>query len=416
MEYLLNLLGIGDNTNNECNIKLDNTDIIYGKGLKIGDFILTLKHIINKNEYIFINNYKYILLLDIDFYDICLLVNDQTYNDILNKTKLISQFILVFEKYIKYNCLHLINHSQYIDHNFTISSSNINFKFIKLENVSLKSFIYPSIPMGIYKISEYELDTQLKLSKCGISGNIIKYKNLDFGLIVSQDLTNNFIEILPFDIIYDLIVKYNQNNMYYYLPIKLCENIANKSYMACQKNDCIEYINNNKINNNKIYIKKYDFEIDYQTFILLFCNKNLNLDIIRIISKNKFIRNLNIEIKEYDFKKIILNYDEISNAINLKGYIFKELSEIYLLKNLDKNIPEIDYNNIYNKKKLIYLYKIDMPIKFEKELNIEKNIYLINKISGTIINSITDIEKYKNNKKITIELINPLKQKIKFKL
>ena len=420
IKYLSTILNIYDTKITKlnsyiCNIKINN-DII-GKGLMIGDYILTLSHIMDTHNIIFINQIKYINILNIDFYDICILIKNTNLKNKSddNYTEYIEKFLIEFNNFIKNNCIFLNNINNILYMNMNDKIYNLIHK--KIDNINLKSYLYPSIPMYICNFEYIQENEIQEIIYSGISGNTVFFENKFIGLIVSEN-SKKEIEILPFEIIYDIIKNYvNNSNNFFYLPIIIINNINQKKYMNINKNDYIYSIDNKELIENNILIEKYNIFIPYQSYILLYCNQK-TINIYRkknnIIQKETIIINLN----EYNFEKLFLNYKENINSITIFDITFKELSEEFLIKNNNKNICTIDYNKIYNNKKLIYIDKINIDkLNSNKlSLNIENDIYILNKISGHNINKLYDINKYINNKQITLELIQPNDSLIKIKL
>ena len=426
MEYILNLLKLFDN-DNQNDIKYNIYDIcdicdiiingnIDGKGLKIGDYILTLNHIIDKCNHIYVNSIKYYNICNIDVYDICVF-------GIHDDDKLINDFMLNLEYFIRDRCLKLIYNSNYQYKSFKIYNKTINLKYDKIDNINLKSYIYPPIPMGIFNItdiSENELDI---LCASGISGNVLLSDDKYFGMIVSQN-SDKSLEILPFEIIYDIIKSYYNNaKNFLYLPLTIDNNVNQERFGKILKNDYIIRINNKLLNENNIFIDRYDISIPYQTYILMYNNINnisnntINIEIIRNKKNIRITDTISIQLHKYNFKKIFLNFKKNDYTENIFNCIFKELSEEFLIENNYKDICEIKYNNIYNKKKLIYLDNIDINNNISiPELDMKNTIYILNKISGHKINNLNDITKYMNNKQITFELLDPNNNIIKIKL
>jgi hypothetical protein len=409
MEYLINLLGINNHDFNQCNL-LDGD----GNGIIIGDYILTLSHIIEDNKYIYHNNIRYDILLNIKFYDICVLCVLPT-NKIIDRKKEISNFIILLETYIDNNCIKIINHMNHINIDFKLFGKNITLILQMLEDTYLTGFIYPPLPL--YKLSfnnpygEDNIDINA-ICESGISGSIVYNKDGCLGLIVSQKLSTNTIEIMPLEIILDICKKYIMNELFNYIPLVINNNVIKHTYKKIYKNDFIKTINNNVLENNKILVKKYNYYMNYQTFILLYCNDEIDIELIHN-GKYRYEKRITLDLLEYDFKKITINYEPNDNFIKFYDFEFKELSESFLLNNIDKNIPDIDYDGIYKNKKMLYISNIT---NINGRLNLEKNIYILNKISGHKIFNLNDIRKYLNNKKITLELIDPNKKSIKIKI
>jgi len=417
LNYLINILHIYDKKEN-ITYQIDNTyfcDIIIngnndGKGIIIDNYILTLSHIVTTNNIIYVNRIKYTELLNIDFYDICIFTkDDKTCNNDIYK------FLVEFKKFIEEKCILLQNNTDFIENNNAYLNMNNKFYeliYEKIENTNLKSYIYPSIPMYLFNFKSTTNNNIEDILSSGISGTCVLYQNKYIGLIVSQN-KEKFIEIIPFEIIYDIIKNYiiNSNN-FYYIPLLIKNNINQNKYKKILKNDYITKINNKLLINDKIFIDKYKIFIPYQTYILLYCNlKNINIEIKKKYNNN--IEKINIDLNKYNFDLLFLNHKDNFDSVTLFNITFKELSEEFLVNNI-KDICTINYDKIYNKKKLIYIEKIEKLDN--KYVDIEKNVYLLNKISGHKINKLNDITKYMNNKQLTLELIDPYDNIIKLKL
>ena len=409
LEYILSTLNFDDQSDHQnyvCDIIINGN--IDGKGIIIDKYVLTLNHIVENNTDIYINDIKYNLLLNIDIYDVCILSCslEPDINDFINR----------FDAFIKNTCISLCENSKFNHYNFKIYNTNYELKFNSIDNINLKSYLYPSIPVGLFNIMNISLSELESLCCSGISGSVIQYNNKYFGLIVSQNI-NNMLEIIPFEIIFDIIKSYitNQNN-FNYLPLTLNRDINCFTYRHILKNDIVEYINKQKIIQNNIYIKKYNLKIPYQTYILLFCfDKFVDIDIIRHKKTLIIEKKINIKLCKYNFNNIFLNYKENDLQVNIFNFIFKELSEEFLIKNTDKDICEINYDNIFNKRKLIYLENNNNIQRYNCYLDMKNDVYILHKISGHNINKLSDIKKYLLNKKITFELINPNNNIVKIK-
>ena len=418
MEYLINLLGITNNDFNQCNLLDD-----IGHGIIIGDYILTLSHIIEDNKYIYHNDIRYDILLNIKFYDICVLCSKESKrptsilpkNKIIDRMKDISDFITLLETYIDNNCIKIINHMKHINTDFKLFGKNITLILQMLEDTYLTGFIYPPLPL--YKLSFNKLCGVDNINinaicESGISGSIVYNKDGCIGLVVSQKLSTNTIEIIPLEIIRDICKKYIKNELFDYIPLVINNNVIKHTYKNIYKNDFIKTINNNILENNQILIKKYNYNMNYQTYILLYCNDKIDIELIHN-GKHRYEKTITLDLLGYDFKNIAINYEANDNFIKFYDFEFKELSESFLLNNIDKNIPDIDYDNIYKNKKMLYISNIT---NINEKLNLEKNIYVLNKISGHKIFTLNYIRKYLNNKQITLELFDPNKKSIKIKI
>jgi hypothetical protein len=406
------------NINITCDINIDGN--VDGKGIIFDNYVITLKHITN-NKYICVNNIRYDLLLDIEYYDIAIFCCN--INSLINLSinDFIDDFINKLNKFIINKCEKINNNSKYNHTSFKIYNTKYELNFNRFDNVNLKSYLYASIPMGLFdiiNISENELEF---LCCSGISGSLITYNDKYFGLIISQN-QDKIIEVMPFEIILDIIKSYVNNNNFNYLPLTITDNINCFKYNDILKNDKIKRIDNKELIEDKIYIKKYDLHIPYQTYILLFCSeKYVDIDIIRTKKDTIVVQTIKTKLCKYNFNNIFLNYKENNLEIKIFNLVFKELSEEFLIKNIHKNIFDINYDNIFNKKKLIYLEKFDKFNIFNRfnifdRFNMEKDIYILHKISGHNINKLSDIKKYLSNKKITFELIHPNNDIIKIKM
>jgi hypothetical protein len=346
-----------------------------------------------------------------------------TTNFVIDEEIEINRFINIFRNYIQKNCLKIKDRDKYKNTNFKIMNEDILVCFDNIKDTYLKSFIYPPIPMCHFKfnddINELEID---KLCSSGISGSILYNNDGCIGLLVSSKESTHVLEILPFELILDLIEKYNQNNFNFsYIPYiieKNCVlNCALNPNINILKNDYVTSINNKKLNDNFIFVEKYNINMNYQTYVLLYCSDYVTIKLTRLKKfKNKTNTiniKLNINLLEYNFNLITLNFKENNNSVKLNDFEFKEMSEEYILKNINKNVIDIDYNDIYKKKKMIYLDNITNKYK---DINIERNIYILHKISGHKIFTLNDIKKYMSNVNLTIELLDPSNNIVKIKI
>lgn len=415
MDYIidfLNFFGISDNKYNQCDL-FDGD----GKGIIIDDYIFTLSHVMEDNKNIYHKDNMYKILLNIEVYDICILTKN-----LLQDTDIqISKFINLLENYMEKN-ISLKNFSNYNNTDFKIYDKDIILQLKNIQNIHLKSFIYPPIPLYQLKFKNDYKDEEINfICNSGISGSILYNEYGCIGLITSLKKLEQIIEAIPFEIILDIIKSYIKNNLFNYLPIVLNNNVVKNYNNIITDNDYILKINNNELKNNMIYITKFNFSIDYQTYILLYCNDYVTIKYVK--NKQKKIKTINIDLLNYDFINIKFNFKNNDNNAIIKNFIFKELSEEYLLINIHKNIPDIDYDDIYKTKKMIYLESINSISndKLDKKNNLDNidfdnNVYILNKISGHKIYTLNNINKYKTNNQIIIELIDPFNRKIKIKI
>lgn len=383
----MQFLGIYSNDISQCDIYINNDPVKNGHGLIIDEYVLTLHHIITNNN-IYINRCKYDILFSIEEYDLIILcehVYKGNINDFLRKIK--SQIVNN-----DINIINIKDMKQYRDSEFKIYHSEIIMNFIDIENISLKSNIFPQILMG-------KFNTNYTKELNGYSGSICYIKNKIFGLLISQ--SDNFIEIFPLELIIDLI----NNYVYFgkrYLPVSLNNNIIIKNYRNFNKNDVILKINNIDVNDfGTIYYHKYDIYIPIDTYILL----NDDNKVIMTIERNGKIKkqiNIKYSIEIFNENKISLNIKENNKYSKIKNLYFKELSEEYLIKVYsNKKIPDINYNNIYTNKKILYLDSDPANI-----VNNSNEVLILNKISGHKIYNLNQIKHYINQKKCVFEFID----------
>ncbi len=392
-EKSLNELSLNDLT--QCDIYI-NDSIQNGYGLMIDEYVLTLNHII-LNHNILINRKQYDILYVIDEYDICILCDHNYKGDIHN-------FLSKIESKIYRNdidILHINEINKYMKNKFKIYKSNIILNFVNIEQTSLKSNILPQILIGKFT-SSYNGELN------GYSGSICYVLNKIFGILVSQ--TDEHIEILPLEFIIDLIkiiVQFGKR----YLPISLSSNKIINNYKQFQKNDEIISINDNDLNDSgMIYCHKYNIFVPIDTYILMHNNHKINFKLFRQTHKYKKEITIKYLIEKINENNISLNIKENNKYYNIKNLLFKELSEEYLINICGiKKIPQIDYNNIFTKKKILYL-----DSDLDNKINRTEEVLILNKISGHKIFNLNQIKHYTNQKNCVFEFIDTNNNFIKY--
>lgn len=375
-----------------------------GHGLFLDGFILTAQHVVNECNNIFINNKKYINIIDIDEYDISVLKD-------INDNRTINNFIKIFKNILNKT----IKISNMLEKTNNICSINNDLndilKYKKICSTNIKTNLYPQI-----LIYEYE-NPDINRNFEGMSGSIIYYKNKLMSLLIGG--RDNNIIALPIDIIYNILYYYVKNNMkLYYCPFIIKNNIVQYNYNFLIKDDIILKINNIEIDNDIIYDNKFKIKMLYSTFIIINGLNNIHIEYCRNTKKGKIIKKNSMYLNELNNNILFMNYKiKDSENIKFKDMIFSELSEEFLINCIHNNIniPNIDYNLIYRQTKYIYLRYINKS-KYSDILKIPDNIYILNKISGRKIKNISDIQKFNKYNLITIELIDPFNNTIKIKV
>lgn len=409
--------------NNIHKIYINNRPEHNGFGIDFENFILTPYHVIQNNRNIIVDNNEYIVLLEIDEYDIAVLIKQNQSTSDNN----ISYFLKLFQEFIDTQIIKItdINDQFYNDSNNELYKQYyindlINFKYIETRHIHLKTNLFPAIPLYVYNKIMLDVDYY------GYSGCPLVCLNLYTSLLISERNDNEIIGI-PFEIIYKIINTYNNNNnKFYYLPIKLNdESISQKKYKSINKDDTIMKIDDKKIIKNSIFDDYLKIYLSHDTYILLNGIKFISIQVHRIIKSKLREFTFSFCTNELKYSDLFLNYKDtqINNQI-LKSIEFSKMSEEYLIDCIHKkiNIPNIDYDNIYNSKKIIYIKTINDPDILKKfianNIDISNNIYILSKISKSYISNINDITKYKelNNKNFTIEIIDPKQNKIKIKI
>jgi hypothetical protein len=162
--------------------------------------------------------------------------------------------------------------------------------------------------------------------------------------------------------------------------------------------------------------------IPIETYLIINGFKDIKIQFYRNTRNGKRLHNTNIRLKVFSYKNITLNFRDTQKYKEINNIIFSELSEEYILELFHKNIKVSDdiYENLYSNTKTIFMKDINDKLlrrKIEKN-NIDLNceLYILNKISGRKINKLDDLEKYKEFKNITIELIDSKMNNIKIKI
>lgn len=400
METLLQFLGLNDNFFSQCDIYIDENNMPNGSGLLINKYVLTLDHIITGKN-IYINKIKYDVLYKIEEYDIIVL-QQFNYNGNIN------EFLNELNNYIRYiNISEIDNH---INTQFKIFKSNLILNLNKIENTFLKSNILPEILLGKFNIIFNKfITTTTDLS--GLSGSVCYKDKHIFGLLVSQN--NSDIEVIPVEIIYDLLNIHHKHKIRY-IPININGNIITSNYKNLYKNDMIIQMNDINVDDfGMVYFDKYKQYISISTYILLYEHNIIYFKIQRNTHKSKKKIEIQYKIENFTENKIQINIKENEKKIIIKNLCFKELSEEYLLKIYSiKKIPSINYANIYSNKKLLYLDDNNT----DENIIDKSSLLLLNKISGHKINNLNQIKHYFNQKKCVIELINSNNEIIKINI
>jgi hypothetical protein len=396
METLLQFLGLSGNFFSQCEIYINDDIIPNGFGLIINKYVLTLDHIITDKN-IYINKTKYNILYKIEEYDIIVLHKSEYVGNI-------DEFLNEFIDNIEY--MNISRMDKHMNTQFKIFKSNLILILNRIENTSLKSNILPEILLGKFNIIPNKFINNTS-NLAGFSGSVCYKDNKIFGLLVSQN--DDDIEVMPIEIIYDLLKIHSKHGLRYF-PVNIYGNIINSSNNLFCKNDMINKINNIQIDEfGMIYYKKYNHYIPIQTFLLLYDNNKIIINVIRNRPKVKKEIIINYKLEKFAENKIKINIKENNKQIIIKNLCFKELSEDYLIKiHNDKKIHKIDYENIYTNKKLLYLANDD---------SIDcSSLLLLKKISGHKINNLNQINHFITQKKCVIELLNPNNEIIKLNI
>jgi hypothetical protein len=409
MDTLMKMLNIY-HTYDNVKIYIDGYKKYNGYGLLLGDYVLTVYHVIENAGTIIINDEEYNILLFIDEYDIAVLSKKKSVQNIFS-------FLNIFKKFIDKNCIKIKDISKYVDEPF-ILERNLSFQFLEVIHMHPKTNIFPSIPIYSFKKNINSFDY------AGFSGHPIKYYNTNTCLLISERLSTQQILGIPYEIIYKLIDIYIQNKKQFcYLPLILDEkSIVINNFRNISKNDIITHLNNKELINNTIFDSDLEINLMYDTYILMNGFNFVDITLYRTVKKIKKEYKINVKTKYLNYKDFSLNYKDTKLSTICSSIELSELSEEYLIECISNGIkiPDIDYNNIYNKKKLIVLKHIhnDM-IKNEflkKGLDISSNVYILNKISGKNIKHIEEVIQYSKFNRLTFELIDDKHRKIKIKI
>ena len=394
------------NTIDEVRIYTDNTNIPNGYGLNINGIVLTAYHVVQNVNFIKIKNIDFIIDVIIDEYDIAVLrESDKTINYDL--------FLSSLKKYVNDN--NKISNIEKL-HNIYCNIQDLKIKYEDIECDFIKTNIFPPIPIFVFSS-----DTSDDYS--GYSGSSVLYKNNIYGLLISQDVQTNKIKVLPIEIIYYILNNYVKNLMvFHYIPINIKDNVITNNFRNLIKNDIIHKINDIIIENNMIYDNRIQNLIPIETYLIINGFKDIKIQFYRNTRNGKRLHNTNIRLKVFSYKNITLNFRDTQKYKEINNIIFSELSEEYILELFHKNIKVSDdiYENLYSNTKTIFMKDINDKLlrrKIEKN-NIDLNceLYILNKISGRKINKLDDLEKYKEFKNITIELIDSKMNNIKIKI
>ncbi len=411
MESFIKLFSSNTNINTQVSdqtikkIYVNNNDF-NGYGIVIDKYILTLYHVIKDSTNITVDNLSYRLLLTLDEYDIAILVR---------KSSNLFDFINYFNEFNDDNIIKMSDIEDFTGLQFKLD--NINITFNEIIHSHIRTNLLPSIPV-------YSFDIIHDIDYSGYSGHPIKYKDKYVGMLIMQKNSSKNLIVLPFDIINRIIKSYYMNDMkFYHLPVVLNDNIIiNHGFRTLMPNDIIVSINNIELIDNTVYDEDLGVRLVYDTYLLLNYYHTIHIVYMRLFKSRKKVYNTVIKLKELNYSNLMLNYKDYNNSIKINSIEFSELSEELLINSFNNkiNIPAIDYNNIYNKYKLIYLKNISNPkllkMLADNNINIDKNIYILSKISGKKIKCIKDINNFTKNVELTIELIDSNNNNIKIKI
>ncbi len=409
MDTLMKMLNIYTTYDN-VKIYVNGLNEHNGYGLLLGDYVLTVYHVIENASNIMINNIEYNVLLFIDEYDIAILYNKSSNGNIFS-------FLDIFRKFINKKCIKIKDMIDYVNEPF-ILERNISFQFLEIIHTHPKTNLFPSIPIYSFKKNINNFDYG------GFSGHLIKYYNTNSCLLISERLSSNQILGIPFEIIYKLIDIYIKNKKQFcYLPLILDQNsFVINNFRNILKNDMITHINNINLINNTIFDNEFKIDLMYDTYILMNGFDFVDITLYRNIQKTKKEYKINVKTKYLTYKDLSLNYRDINLSTICNSIELSELSEEYLIDCISQGIkiPEINYDNIYNKKKIIVLKNIHNDIIknafLSKGLDINSHVYILNKISGKYIKHIEEVNMYNKYNRITFEFIDDKHKKIKIKI
>ncbi len=397
-------------TYEDVKIYINGDKLHNGSGLLLEDYVLTVYHVIEDANNIIINNEEYNVLLFIDEYDIAVLTKKIFQGNIFS-------FLNIFKKFIERNCIKIKDIDEYVDEPF-ILERNISFQFLEVIHMHPKTNLFPSIPIYSFKKNINNFDYG------GFSGHLIKYYNMNSCLLISERLSSNQILGIPFEVIYKLIDIYiNNKKQFCYLPLILDENsFVINNFRNILKDDMITNINNKDLIENTIFDSDLKINLMYDTYILMNGFDFVDITLYRTVKKIKKEYKINIKTKYINYKDFSLNYKDKQLSTLCNSIELSELSEEYLIDCMSNGIkiPDIDYNNIYNKRKIIVVKDIHNDIIknafLNRGLDIDSNLYILNKISGKYIKHIEEVNMYNKYNKLTFEFIDDKHKKIKIKI
>lgn len=386
---------------NNVQIYTDNTDIPVGYGIEINNIFLTSYQVIYGLNSIYINKNNVETFVAIDEYDIALLKKKGDNN--VN----ISKFLLILHDMIQHVTMRDID--KYKNNKFYIDNKPI--EMMDIECSQIKTNIFPLLPVFIFSSTEnFE----------GYGGSVIKDNNGNaYSMLISQNIKTYELTTLPLETMYYILNNYMANNMKFHcFPINMKNNYVNNSFRNIDKNVYITKINDIDVQNDLIFFDKINDFIPYETYILLTGYTSLKIEYI----KNRKTYVTNVKLKEFDYDDITINFRDHNKDCDVCHIVFSELSEEKMIELHNKNIlmPRNMYDNIYSNDKIIYIKNIN-DSKIQTKLNqlgidLEKELYIIKKISGKKMKNIDSFEQIKNNKNITIDMFNSHMGTIKIKI
>jgi len=424
MDLLFKLLNLNTSCDN-VPIIVNNGQDINGYGITFGNYVLTLFHVIEDTHIIKINNIQYYSILNIDEYDIAILIKESNNNSI-------NDFLIEFKEFIDNLVIKIDSIERYKDDIFNFNKNKL--KFNEIRHIHPRTNLLPSIPMYVFNTLHDTLhdtlnNTLQNKDYGGYSGHSINYYNMYTCLIGFERIETGEIVGLPFQIIYQIVKSYLLNNMkFYHLPIIVNDNSCIiHGFRNIVKNDIIIKINDIDVLNNILIDPILNIEMSYDTYILLNGFTNLNIKLYKIYNKldykSKKENIINIRLKEFNYSNLFLNYKQLDIKNQKINFIeFEELSEQYLIDCMNNSIKVIDvnYNEIYCNNKLIYIkkiYNMELLELFKKNgFNFESELYILNKVSGKKIKKIEDLNQYNQYKSLTIDFLDSNNNNIKIKI
>jgi len=324
-----------------------------GYGLNIDNMIITASHVVSDSIEIISDSGKYNIVENIKCYDIAVLSKGTYDIGLIDKIK-----------FIKIVDIHTL--TKFVAKGIELTFKNIIF-------CKLTSRMCPKIPIIKCELPPDIIHSELE----GMSGMFTYIDDKIIGMITSLS-ADGYIDILPFEIIRTLLLKYNHKPIkIFQLNVSLCEIkedgditclyikekstnfelASGKKNIIFKKGDVIRSINGLSIDKEGNVLSKFGY-IPYETYLLL-CSGKITVSYYK--NEDDKLKTIMIKQKSFDNTVYSVNLYDNARYYNYNGFIFTELNEELIMwceKNkMFSNIVE-QYDRIVSSDKIIVLVNI----------------------------------------------------------